>query len=184
MDELQLIEGCKNQDRRSQQYIYEKYARTMYGICLRYSTDADAAQDLLHDGFIKVFAHITSYEGKGSFEGWMKRVFVNMALEVIRKDKMKKQYTEDIENISDIEIADGFEEEADRISETELLSMIQELPPGYRSVFNLYAIEDYSHKEISQMLGIAEGTSRSQYIRARLLLQEKIKAYIKVHEIG
>lgn len=183
-EELQLIDGCKNQDRKSQQYVYKKYARTMYGICLRYSSDAEAAQDLLHDGFIKIFANIGSFENKGSFEGWMKRVFVNMALEVIRKDKIKKQFNEDIENVSGDDIADDFDDEVDQISEDTLLAMIQELPQGYRSVFNLYAIEDYSHKEISQMLGIAEGTSRSQYIRARLLLQEKIKEYTKVHGIG
>ena len=101
MEELQLIQGCKKQDRRSQQIVYERYGRVMYGICLRYSSDAETAQDLLHDGFIKVFTHIVSYEGKGSFEGWMKRIFINLALETIRKDKIKKQYSEDIENISD-----------------------------------------------------------------------------------
>lgn len=181
MEELQLVEGCKKQDRRSQQYVYEKYARVMYGICLRYSSDAEAAQDLLHDGFMKVFSNIKSFEGKGSFEGWMKRVFVNMALEVIRKDRIKKQQTEDVENIEDLDIADLGEDDADKISETDLLKMIQELPQGYRSVFNLYAIEEYSHREISQMLNIAEGTSRSQYIRARLMLQEKIKEYKRIH---
>lgn len=180
MEELQLIEGCKKQDRRSQQIVYERYGRVMYGICLRYSSDAETAQDLLHDGFIKVFTHIVSYEGKGSFEGWMKRIFINLALETIRKDKIKKQYSEDIENLSDAdEIRDDSNDDIDKISESELMKMVQELPHGYRSVFNLYAIEEYSHKEISEALGIAEGTSRSQYIRARLLLQEKVKAYLK-----
>jgi len=178
MEEWQLIEGCKRQDRKSQQIVYERYGRVMYGICLRYSSDAESAQDLLHDGFIKVFANIRSYEGKGSFEGWMKRVFINMALENIRKDKLKKQFSEDIENIPE-NIAEDSDNDLGNLNEMELLNMVQELPPGYRSVFNLYAIEDYSHKEISEMLGIAEGTSRSQYIRARLLLQEKVKAYLK-----
>lgn len=180
MEELQLIQGCKKQDRRSQQIVYERYGRVMYGICLRYSSDAETAQDLLHDGFIKVFTHIVSYEGKGSFEGWMKRIFINLALETIRKEKIKKQYSEDIENLSDEdEIRDDSDDDIDKISESELMKMVQELPQGYRSVFNLYAIEEYSHKEISEALGIAEGTSRSQYIRARLLLQEKVKAYLK-----
>lgn len=179
MEELQLIEGCKRQDRKSQQLVYEKYARVMYGICLRYLSDREAAQDLLQDGFIKVFLNINSFENKGSFEGWMKRVFVNLALENIRKDKTKKMYSDDIENVSDIDIIDEAEGDIDGITEDELLKMVQELPQGYRSVFNLYAIEDYSHKEISEMLGIAEGTSRSQYIRARALLQEKIKEYYK-----
>ena len=180
MEELQLIQGCKKQDRRSQQIVYERYGRVMYGICLRYSSDTETAQDLLHDGFIKVFTHIVSYEGKGSFEGWMKRIFINLALETIRKDKIKKQYSEDIENFLDAdEIRDDSDDDIDKISESELMKMVQELPQGYRSVFNLYAIEEYSHKEISEALGIAEGTSRSQYIRARLLLQEKVKAYLK-----
>lgn len=179
MEELQLIEGCKRQDRKSQQLVYEKYARVMYGICLRYASEKEAAQDLLQDGFIKVFMNINSFENKGSFEGWMKRIFVNLALENIRKDKTKKMYSDDIENVSDLDIIDEAEGDTDGITEDELLKMVQELPQGYRSVFNLYAIEDYSHKEISEMLGIAEGTSRSQYIRARALLQEKIKEYFK-----
>lgn len=178
MEEWQLIDGCKRQDRKSQQIVYERYGRVMYGICLRYSSDAESAQDLLHDGFMKVFSSIGSFEGKGSFEGWMKRIFVNLALENIRKDKMKKQFSEDIENIPE-NIPDEDNGEIGRLSETELMNMIQELPPGYRSVFNLYAIENYSHKEISETLGIAEGTSRSQYIRARQFLQEKIKDYLK-----
>jgi len=178
MEECQLIEGCKRQDRKSQQIVYEQYGRVMYGICLRYSSDAESAQDLLHDGFMKVFSSIGSFEGKGSFEGWMKRIFVNLALENIRKDKLKKQFSEDIENIPE-NIPEENDNNAENLSETELLNMIQELPPGYRSVFNLYAIENYSHKEISEALGIAEGTSRSQYIRARLFLQEKVKDYLK-----
>lgn len=183
MEEWQLIEGCKREDRKSQQLVYERYGHVMYGICLRYSSDAESAQDLLHDGFIKVFANIISFEGKGSFEGWMKRIFINLALENIRKDKNKKMFSEDIENISD-DIPDPIDEDASNLTELELMNMIQELPPGYRSVFNLYAIEDYSHKEISEMLGIAEGTSRSQYIRARLLLQEKVNEFLKKHEVG
>ncbi|MEN9919027.1 MAG: hypothetical protein RL662_1463 [Bacteroidota bacterium] len=178
MEECQLIDGCKHHDRKSQQAVYEKYGRVMYGICLRYSSDTDGAKDLLQDGFIKVFANINSYQGKGSFEGWMKRIFINLALENIRKDKAKKLITEDIENIAD-SIADETGEDLEQLTETELLKMVQDLPPGYRSVFNLYVIEEYSHKEISETLGIAEGTSRSQYIRARSLLQEKIKEYLK-----
>ncbi|MDU1906095.1 MAG: RNA polymerase sigma factor [Dysgonomonas sp.] len=183
MEEWQLIQGCKRQDRKSQQSVYERYGRVMYGICLRYSSDAESAQDLLHDGFMKVFANIISYEGKGSFEGWMKRIFINLALENIRKDKSKKLFSEDIENISD-DIPDPTDSDIGELTEAELLNMVQELPPGYKSVFNLYAIEDYSHKEISEILGIAEGTSRSQYIRARQLLQEKVKEFYKRHEIG
>lgn len=183
MEEAQLIEKCKHEDRKAQQRIYEQHARTMYGICLRYTSDAEAAQDLLHDGFIKVFAHIASFEGKGSFEGWLKRIFINLALENIRKEKIKKQFVDDIDQISDTDIVNDEDEDAENLSEEALLEMIQQLPHGYKTVFNLYAIEDYSHKEISHMLGIAEGTSRSQYIRARQLLQDKIKNYFKLNEL-
>lgn len=177
MDELQLIEGCKHNKRECQQYLYEKYARSMYGICLRYAPSTEAAQDLLQDGFLKIFTVISSYTGKGSFEGWMKRVFVNLALENIRKEK-RNLFNEDVESLPDI-ADDNMDAKAALISETDLLEMIEELPKGYQTVFNLYAIEDYSHKEIAQLLGIAEGTSRSQYIRARQILQEKVKEYIK-----
>jgi len=176
MDELQLIKGCKEGKREFQKCLYEKYARSMYGICLRYSQSAEAAQDLLHDGFIKIFSVIDSFSEKGSFEGWIKRVFINLALESIRKEKAFSS-TEDIQNIPDI--IDEHDDKSGDISEHDLLNMIQELPHGYRTVFNLYAIENLSHKEIAQMLNIAEGTSRSQYIRARQLLQEKVLEFQK-----
>ncbi|NDV70201.1 RNA polymerase sigma factor [Dysgonomonas sp. 25] len=178
MNEQQIISGCKNQERSAQKALYEKYSRMMYGICLRYCSDTDAAQDLLQDGFIKVFTNIQSFQDKGSFEGWMKRIFINQALENIRKDKKLIQTTDDIQNYADT-IDSSTEEEMHNIPETKLLAMIQELPKGYAAVFNLYAVEDYSHKEIAEMLGINESTSRSQYVRARQLLQDKVKNYIK-----
>lgn len=178
MNEQQIISGCKEQNRGAQKALYENYARIMYGICLRYCSDADAAQDLLQDGFIKIFANIHTFQNKGSFEGWMKRVFINQALENIRKDKKLIQTTDDIQNYADT-VDTSTEEEMYKIPESVLLNMIQELPKGYATVFNLYAIEDYSHKEIAEMLGINESTSRSQYVRARQLLQEKVKQYLK-----
>lgn len=179
MNELQLIAGCKEQKREAQKMLYETYARKMYGICLRYCSDEDAAKDLLQDGFIKIFAHIGTFQEKGSFEGWMKRIFINQALENIRKKKTILQTSEDIQNLPDV-VDDSTEDDGMyKLSEVELLKMIQELPPGYSTVFNMYAIEDYSHKEIAEMLGISEGTSRSQYVRARQLLQNKIKLYLK-----
>lgn len=181
MDEQQLIEGCKAHKREYQKSLYEQYARRIYGICLRYCADADAAQDLLHDGFIKVFDSIGSYAGKGSFEGWLKRVFINMALENIRKEKSIFLNSNDIQEIPDIVDTSTDDNEA-LISETELLKMVQELPKGYQAVFNLYAIEDFSHKEIAKMLGINEVTSRSQYNRARQLLQNKVRDYIEQSE--
>ncbi|NDW09124.1 RNA polymerase sigma factor [Dysgonomonas sp. 520] len=177
MDELQLIAGCKAHKRESQKALYEMYSRKIYGICLRYCSDPESAQDLLHDGFIKVFDNISSYSGKGSFEGWLKRIFINMALENIRKNKSFFHNSEDIQNIPEL-VDESTEEGTSLISEQELLKMIQQLPKGYRTVFNLYAIEELSHKEIAQMLGINEVTSRSQYNRARQILQHKIKEFL------
>lgn len=177
MNEEQIVAGCKKQDRMAQKALYEQYSRVLFGICLRYCKDPESAQDLLQDGFIKVFASIKSFEGKGSFEGWLKRIFVNMALENIRKDKKLIQLTDDIQNYPESqELTDN--EDISVIPEVELLKMIQELPKGYAMVFNLYAIEDYSHKEIAEMLDISESTSRSQYVRARQILQQKVKQFI------
>ncbi|MFV0328575.1 MAG: RNA polymerase sigma factor [Dysgonomonas sp.] len=179
MNELQMIAGCKEQKREAQKVLYETYARKMYSICLRYSSDSDTAQDLLQDGFIKVFANISSYQEKGSFEGWLKRVFINLALENLRKKKSIFESSEDIQNLPDLVDESTEDDQMYRISEAELLKMVQGLPKGYSTVFNLYAIEDYSHKEIADMLGISEGTSRSQYVRARQILQEKVRQYVK-----
>ncbi|MDR1884091.1 MAG: sigma-70 family RNA polymerase sigma factor [Prevotella sp.] len=179
MNELQIIAGCKGQKREAQKMLYGMYARKMYSICLRYSSDQDAAQDLLQDGFMKVFASIDSFQDRGSFEGWLKRIFVNLALENLRKKKTMIQTCDDVQNLPDVVDDSTEDEQIHKISETELLKMVQDLPRGYSTVFNLYAIEDYSHKEIAKMAGISEGTSRSQYIRARQILQEKVKQYIK-----
>ncbi|HMM03334.1 MAG: RNA polymerase sigma factor [Dysgonomonas sp.] len=179
MNELQIIAGCKEQKREAQKMLYEAYARKMYSICLRYSSDQDAAQDLLQDGFMKVFANIDSFQDRGSFEGWLKRVFINLALENLRKKKSIIQTSDDVQNLPDVVDDSTEDEQMYKISEDELLKMVQDLPRGYSTVFNLYAIEDYSHKEIAEMMGINEGTSRSQYVRARNILQEKVKQYIK-----
>lgn len=178
MNELQIVAGCKEQKREAQKMLYETYARKMYSICLRYCPDQDAAKDLLQDGFIKVFSHIGSFQEKGSFEGWLKRIFINLALENIRKKKTVFQFSEDIDNLPDIVDESTEDDQMYKISEDELLKMIQDLPRGYSTVFNLYAIEDYSHKEIADLLGVTEGTSRSQYVRARQILQSKIRKFI------
>lgn len=179
MNELQLIAGVKEGKREAQKMLYEQYARKMYSICLRYTSDPDYAQDLLQDGFVKVFTHINTFQEKGSFEGWLKRIFINLALENLRKNKSIIQASDDIQNIPDVVDSETEDGQGYQISETELLRMIQDLPRGYSTVFNLYAIEDYSHKEIAEMLDISEGTSRSQYVRARQILQDKVKQYLK-----
>lgn len=179
MDELQIIAGCKEQKREAQRMLYETYSRKMYSICLRYCSDQSSAQDLLQDGFIKVFNHIGSFQEKGSFEGWLKRIFINLALENLRKKKTIFQLAEDIDKFPELIDESTEDDQMYKISEGELLKMVQELPRGYSTVFNLYAIEDYSHKEIAELLGVSEGTSRSQYVRARQILQSKVTVYIK-----
>ncbi len=173
-DEAQLINDCQRQIAAAQQQLYESYARKMMGVCMRYVNDYETARDLLHDGFIKVFTHITSFQGEGSFEGWLRRVFVTTALEYLRKnDVLRESY--DISTNYNLQT----EEETiiERISADELRTIIGTLPTGFRTVFNLYAVEGYSHKEIGKLLGITESTSRSQFARAKNILKQKIEAH-------
>lgn len=171
MTDEQLINGCMNNHANAQKLLFEKYSKKMMGVCLRYVADYDEAQDILQEGFIKVFQKIDSFEGKGSLDGWIRKIMVNTALDFFRKNKEKKYFmeiTEDDHSIStDITIMET-------LGAREILLMIQALPPGFRTVFNLYAIEGYSHKEIGIMLGISESTSKSQYARARANLQKNI----------
>jgi RNA polymerase sigma factor (sigma-70 family) len=172
-DEAQLINDCQQQVAAAQQQLYEGYARKMMGVCMRYVNDYETARDLLHDGFIKVFTHISSFQGEGSFEGWLRRVFVTTALEYLRKnDVLRESY--DISTSYNLQT----EEETiiERISADELRAIIGTLPTGFRTVFNLYAVEGYSHKEIGKLLNITESTSRSQFARAKNLLKQKIVA--------
>jgi RNA polymerase sigma-70 factor (ECF subfamily) len=170
MDE-QLIKKCIKKDIRAQRQLYEKYAPLMMSVCLRYVRDREIAQNLLQDGFVKLFDKLHTYSGSGSFVGWMRKIFVNTALEYLRHNDVFKYST-------DVDFAFGIESEeespVDKISADELMQCITELPPGFRTVFNMFAIEGYTHAEIAEQLGIQEGTSRSQYARARTLLQQKV----------
>ncbi|MFA6736840.1 MAG: RNA polymerase sigma factor [Saccharofermentanales bacterium] len=180
MDDSQLIIACKKQDRNAQKALYEKYAPLMMAVCLRYCREEETARDLLHDGFIRVFTQISSYRGNGSFEGWLRRIFVNLALENYRKEKQKNRFLEEYgimtTNMTDIPTDDMLDIE--NIPREEVLGMIRDLPPGYRTVFNLFIFEDMSHKEIAQLLGINEAASRSQFFRAKTILQKKISAIL------
>ncbi|MDR0384491.1 MAG: sigma-70 family RNA polymerase sigma factor [Prevotellaceae bacterium] len=170
MDE-QLIKECIKKDIRAQKQLYERYAPLMMSVCMRYVKDRDLAHDLLQDGFIKLFDKIHTYSGSGSFVGWMRKIFVNTALEYLRRNDVLR-YSVDVDAAFNIENSD--ESPVDKISADELMACIGELPPGFRTVFNMFAVEGYSHAEIAEQLGIQEGTSRSQYARARALLQQKI----------
>lgn len=173
MDELQLIEGCRKGDRRAQKALYETYSRKMMSVCLRYVSDWETARDLLQDGFVKVFTHIDSYTGNGSFEGWLRKIFVNSALEYLRHADVLREST-DLDQTAEL-VETGNSPLSD-VSAAELMQLIQSLPAGFRTVFNLFAIEGYSHKEIGERLNITESTSRSQYTRAKQLLQRKVNA--------
>jgi RNA polymerase sigma factor, sigma-70 family len=175
MTEKHLVEGCIDKNINAQKQLYELYAKKMLSVCIRYVCDEDDARDLLHDGFIRVFDKIVDYQGTGSFEGWIRRLFVNICLEKLRKSKKDLQqsidnYSENVEMIDNSIVDIGEKMDADR-----LLSYIKELPEQFRSTFNLFAVEGYSHDEISEMLGIASATSRSNYFRARMLLQKRIE---------
>ena len=168
-----LIDSCKRGDRTSQKVLYDSLAPKMFSICIRYIGDRTAAQDVLQDGFVTLFSKLDSFKGEGSFEGWARRIFVTTALMELRKKDALKMSEE-------LEVVRGVKAETvgqlENISYRELMSLVTSLPPGFRTVFNLYAIEGYSHKEISQMLEITETTSRTQLRRARLWLQDKIKS--------
>ena len=168
-----LIKGCLENDRRMQQELYNRFAPKMYGVCLRYTGNADDAQDVLQDGFVKVFRKLDSFRSEGSFEGWIRRVFVNTAIEHFRRKHYMQPVTEREENTLESKTLTAL----DGLSEKDILKLVQQLAPGYRAVFNLYVVEGYSHKEIADMLDISEGTSKSQLSRAKVILQDMIKQH-------
>jgi RNA polymerase sigma factor (sigma-70 family) len=172
--EVKLIEGCLAGKRKAHNELYKRFSPLLYGICLRYSANRIEAQDMLQEGFIKVFSSLSSYESKGSFEGWMKRIVINNALNHIRSNAKQQLFTDysEIENFPDTG-AEADETKPPPDSGT-MLRLIQELPEGYRMVFNLYVFEDYTHKEIAEAAGISENTSKTQLMRARNLLQKKL----------
>jgi RNA polymerase sigma-70 factor (ECF subfamily) len=170
--EQKLIAACIRQDRTAQRKIYEMYYSRMFSVCLRYAKDRDAAMDLLQEGFITVFSKISSYKNEGSFEGWMRRIFVNTALMSLRRNDVLKGAEEISVPRSDIPFEDNIME---RLDGQKIIKLISEMPAGFRAVFNLSVLDGFSHQEIAQQLGISEGASRSQLSRARVWLQERIK---------
>ncbi len=165
------IEKAKEGDRRAQKAIYDSLSQKMYAVCLRYMGQRDAAEDVLQDGFVTLFAKLDSFSGDGSFEGWARKIFVNTALMSLRKNDILKD-SEDVDSARSL--SSDAPSAMQEMSYKELMQMISELPPGFRTVFNLYVIEGYAHNEIAEALGISEGTSRSQLLRARAMLQAKI----------
>ncbi len=165
----QLVEGCRNNDRIAQRNLYQVLSAKMFAVCMRYAKDREAAEDILQEGWVKVFKNVDKYRGDGSFEGWVRRIFVNTAVEHYRKEAKMIAVSEETEAyfVAHENVSDDLELE-------DLMKCVQSLSAGYRTVFNLYVIEGYSHKEIAEQLKISEGTSKSQLARARYLLQKLI----------
>lgn len=173
LNEDELIEGCIKQDVHFQKMLYEKYAKKMMGVCMRYCNSRQEAEDVLQDAFIKIFDKIQSFEKKGSLEGWIRRIMVNSSLKSNDKRVFKFE-PGDLANVQE----PSFNAKAISNMETKtLMEVIQELPEGYKAVFNMYAIEGYSHKEIGDELGISEVTSRTQYARAKKYLKKLLIKY-------
>lgn len=167
-----LIDSCIKGDRASQRVLYDRLAPRMFPLCIRYVCDRSVAEDVLQDGFITLFTRLQDFKGDGSFEGWARKIFVTTALMSLRKKDALKM-SEDLELARNLKAENS--SQLQNLGYKDLMALITELPPGFRTVFNMYAIEGYSHKEIGEILGISETTSRTQLSRARIWLQNKIK---------
>jgi RNA polymerase sigma factor (sigma-70 family) len=174
--EQHIIDGCKKGDRKAQEELYRKYKGPLFGICLRYARDYQEAEDILQEGFIAVYRDLYQYRPTGSFNGWLRRVVVNTALQHIRRSK-KLFPVIDIHGIADNQ--ESNEDFFAALHAKALIQMVQQLPDGYRAVFNLYVIEGYSHAEIAKMLEINESTSKSQLSRAKAVLRQMVERVIQ-----
>ena len=172
MNDETLVDECVSGNAKAQRMLFERYSAKMLGVAIRYIKDKERAEDVLQDAFIKVFKNLKKFKHYGSLEGWIRRIVVNTALDQLRKNKKRQ---------SNVELDDSFFELAtdsftvERLQAESLLNLVQQLPEGYRTVFNLFAIEGYSHKEIAEKLSISENTSKSQYSRAKSVLRDVLK---------
>ncbi len=165
----QLIRKCKKQDIKAQEQLYRMFVHKLFPVCLKYSSNTQQAEDNLQDAFLMIFKSIPQYQNRGSFEGWMKRIVINTALQKHRKHVVFEIIRDDYHKEPEIEV------EEDEVSVDYLLEIIQQLPDRYREVFNLYVLDGFPHKEIAEMLNISTGTSKSNLARARVILKEKIE---------
>lgn len=179
MEEQELAERCRQGDNLARKQLYERYGGRMFGICLRYVPDREIAQDLLHDGFLKIFDSFDKFtwRGDGSLRAWMERVMINTVLQYLRKADVLNQATA-LENVPEV-YDEPDSSTIDVIPQKVLMRFINELPTGYRTVFNLYVFEEKSHKEIAQLLGINEKSSASQLARAKATLAAKVREWMK-----
>jgi RNA polymerase sigma-70 factor (ECF subfamily) len=173
--ETDLIAGCIGGHRKMQYELYQRFAPKMYGVCLRYAANAEEAEDLLQEGFIKVFRKLESFRSEGSFEGWIRRIFVNTAIEQFRR----KNYLQPLTEREEATVEGKYLSVLDNLAERDIIGLVQQLSPGYRTVFNMYVVEGYTHKEVADALGISEGTSKSQLSRAKLILQDLVQRHLE-----
>jgi RNA polymerase sigma factor (sigma-70 family) len=177
--ELEILNGCLKGKREFQKILYERYSGKMLYVCLRYTKNRDEAEDVLQEAFIKVFNNLNKFKAEGSLEGWVRRICVNCSLEFLRSKK-RTVFFDDIENSH--QISEDSNSIIGTINTKDLHNLIMKLPDGYRLVFNLFVIEGYSHKEISALLGISEGTSKSQLSKARVHLQKSVHYLLDINE--
>lgn len=175
-DEKDMIQGCIDGKRACQKMLYDRFSSKMLGVCMRYAKDRAEAEDMLQEGFIKVFQNIARFKNEGSFEGWIRRIMVFTAINFFKHRSRKFQEDLDHEE-ADAPYHDGIVE---KISAKEIIALVQQMPEGYRMIFNLYAVEGYTHKEISEITGVAVGTSKSQYARARAYMQQLLAKHFQI----
>jgi RNA polymerase sigma factor (sigma-70 family) len=172
----EIIELCKKSDRRAQEQLFRHFYGKMLAVCLRYIQDRDSAQEVLQEGFIKVFDNIKGYDSKGSFEGWVRRIMANSAIDAIRKVRKDTKISDDVNDFKFLpEEDEGEEWDITTLKAETAMEAIQQLSPAYRTVFNLYVLEEYTHREIAEKLGISEGTSKSNLAKAKMNLQNILK---------
>lgn len=181
-EELQLIEGCKNGNRAAQETVFKALYGRLLSTCMRYADDRDDAEDVLQNGFIKVFKNINNYKGDGSFEGWIKRIIVNTAIDSYRRKKIRPVVTDtDLTDRVGGQMEDELEDESvyEKVPIGKVMEAVQKLSPAYKAVFNLYVMEGYNHNEISEALGISVGTSKSNLSKARFNLKKMLTPLIE-----
>ena len=174
-----MIAGCIRGDRKMQYELYNRFGPKMFGVCLRYAGNSDEAEDVLQEGFIKIFKKIDSFRSEGSFEGWIRRIFVNTAIEQFRR----KTYLQPISEKEEATVEGQYLSVLDDLAEKDIIRLVQQLSPGYRTVFNMYVVEGYTHKQIADILGISEGTSKSQLSRAKTILQGLVNKHVEVYKL-
>lgn len=174
ISENELIDGCLNNDRKAQKLLYEKYSSKMFGVCMRYAKSKEEAEDILSDSFVQVFVKLSSFKREGSFEGWIRRIVVNTSITAYRNN-LKFNLNDEISEVH--QLSDDNETAIDLLNVQQIKSIIQQMPDGYRMIFNLYVIEGYNHREIAELIGINEGTSKSQFSKAKKWLQNRLIKY-------